>query len=181
MRLERANKTKRHSAESLLRIFLHAISDGKVITRQPLRISNLKGKSLGHSRHHGKVITLVVLQVALALACRSQPLPGKTVAPTPNTSPQPIVMTAPPGFPPAVRGKPYPGIGIVKIINRKEGWVEIDHEEIKDLMPAMEMEFWIRNPALMNGVSVGDKVTFVVVEDKKGEYLTELKRVAPAP
>jgi Cu/Ag efflux protein CusF len=141
----------------------------------------LKGKSLGHSRYNGKVITLVVLQVALGLSCRSQPQPGKTVAPTPNPSPQPIVMTAPPGFPPAVRGKPYPGIGIVKILNRKEGWVEIDHEEIKDLMPAMEMEFWIRNPALMNGVSVGDKVTFVVVEDNKGEYLTELKRVAPAP
>ena len=88
-------------------------------------------------------------------------------------------MTAPPGFPPAVRGKPYPGIGIVKILNRKEGWVEIDHEEIKDLMPAMEMEFWIRDSSLMNGIRVGDRVAFVVVEDNKGEYLTELKTISP--
>lgn len=87
-------------------------------------------------------------------------------------------MTGPPGFPPAVLGKPYPGTGIVKILNRKEGWVEIDHKEIKDLMPAMEMEFWVRNPALMNGIRVGDKVDFVVVEDSKGEYLTKLTRVA---
>jgi Cu/Ag efflux protein CusF len=80
-----------------------------------------------------------------------------------------------------VLGKPYPGTGILKIINRKEGWVEIEHEEIKDLMPAMTMEFWVRkeNRSLMEGVRVGDKVDFVVVEDSKGEYLTELKRVAP--
>ena len=46
-------------------------------------------------------------------------------------------------------------------------------------MPAMQMEFWIRNPSLLNGIRVGDKVDFVVVEDKVGKYLTELKRVAP--
>ena len=46
-------------------------------------------------------------------------------------------------------------------------------------MPAMQMEFSIRDPSLMNGVLVGDKVEFVVFEDNKGQYLTELKRVAP--
>lgn len=134
---------------------------------------------MGHSRHNGKVITMVLLQVALAFSCRPQPQPGKTLAPTPTPSPQPVVMIGPPGFPPAVLGKPYPGTGIVKILNRKEGWVEIDHQEIKDLMPAMEMEFWVRNPLIMNRVRVGDKVDFVVVEDKKGQYVTELKRVPP--
>jgi Cu/Ag efflux protein CusF len=58
--------------------------------------------------------------------------------------------------------------------------VEIEHEDIKDLMPAMTMEFWVRNPSLMTQVRVGDKVDFVVVEDSKGQYLTELKKVAPA-
>jgi Cu(I)/Ag(I) efflux system protein CusF len=88
-------------------------------------------------------------------------------------------MNNPPGFPPTVLGKPYPGTGVVTIINQKEGWVEIEHEEIKDLMPAMQMEFWIRNPSLLRGIRVGDKVDFVVVEDRVGQYLTELKRVAP--
>jgi Cu(I)/Ag(I) efflux system protein CusF len=78
-----------------------------------------------------------------------------------------------------VLGKAYPGTGVVTIINQKEGWVEIEHEEIKDLMPAMQMEFWIRNPSLLKGIRVGDKVDFVVVEDRVGQYLTELKRVAP--
>jgi Cu/Ag efflux protein CusF len=78
-----------------------------------------------------------------------------------------------------VLAKPYPGTGVVTIVNRKEGWVEIEHEEIKDLMPAMQMEFWIRNPALFNDIRVGDKVGFVVVEDKVGQHLTELKRLSP--
>lgn len=120
---------------------------------------------------------LILLLAALALSCQSQPQPGKTAAPTPTNQPA-VQINNPPGFPPVVLGKSYPGTGVVLIVNRKEGWVEIEHEEIKDLMPAMQMEFWIRNPALMNGVRVGDKVDFVVVEDSKGQYLTELKRVA---
>jgi Cu/Ag efflux protein CusF len=118
----------------------------------------------------------VLLPAALALSCRPQPQPGKAVAPTPT--PQFAVRLNPPGFPPAVRGKPYPGTGVVTILNRKEGWVEIEHEEIKDLMPAMTMEFWVRNPSIMKRVRVGDKVDFIVVEDSKGQYITELKRVA---
>jgi Cu/Ag efflux protein CusF len=124
---------------------------------------------------------LVLLPAALILSCQHQPQPGKTVAPSPTPTPAPVVMMYPPGFGPAVLGKPYPGTGIVTIVNRQEGWVEIEHEEIKDLMPAMTMEFWVRKPnrSIMKGVRVGDKVDFVVVEDSKGEYLTELKKVAP--
>jgi Cu/Ag efflux protein CusF len=97
-----------------------------------------------------------------------------------SPTPQPASQIGPPGFPATVLGKPYPGTGIVRILNRKEGWVQIEHEEIKELMPAMTMEFWVRDAALMKGVRVGDKVDFVVVEDSKGQYLTELKRVAAA-
>jgi Cu/Ag efflux protein CusF len=122
---------------------------------------------------------LVLLPAALALCCRPAPQPGRTVAPTATPTPQAAVQINPPGFLPTVLGKPYPGTGIVKLLNPKEGWVEIEHEEIKDLMPAMTMEFWVRNPSLMTQVRVGDKVDFVVVEDRKGQYLTELKKVAP--
>jgi len=88
-------------------------------------------------------------------------------------------MPNPPGFPPTVLGKPYPGTGILTTINLEEGWVAIEHQEIKDLMPAMTMEFWVRNRSLMKGLRVGDKVDFVVVEDRKGQYLKELKKVPP--
>ena len=121
---------------------------------------------------------LVLLPTALALSCRPQPQPEKPVAPSPT--PQVAVQINPPGYPPTVLGKPYPGTGIVKILNLKEGWVEIEHEEIKDLMPAMTMEFWVRNRSIMKGVRVGDKVDFIVVEDRVGQYVRELKKVAPA-
>jgi hypothetical protein len=35
-------------------------------------------------------------------------------------------------MPSPVIGRPYPGAGVIMIINRKEGWVEINHEESKD-------------------------------------------------
>lgn len=65
---------------------------------------------------------------------------------------------------------------MIRIINRKEGWIEIDHEEIKGLMPAMQMEFWVKSKSLFDHVKVGDRVDFVIVETEKGEYLTEIKK-----
>jgi len=125
------------------------------------------------SRKVSLAFWLLVL-AALILSCRARPVKSITSSSTPQTA-----RTIDPllGFPPVVLGKPYPGSGTVKIVNRKEGWVEIDHGEIKDLMPAMEMEFWVRDSSLMDAVRVGDKVDFVVVEDSKGQYLTQLKKV----
>ena len=80
--------------------------------------------------------------------------------------------------------KPYPATGVVALINKKEGWIEINHDEIKDLMPAMQMEFWVKEKSLLDKVKVGDRVDFTVVETKKGEYLIEIKRssgAAPSP
>ena len=76
--------------------------------------------------------------------------------------------------------KPYPATGIVALINKKEGWIEINHDEIKDLMPAMQMEFLVKDKSLLDKVNVGDRVDFTVVETKKGEYLTEIKRSSSA-
>jgi Cu/Ag efflux protein CusF len=78
--------------------------------------------------------------------------------------------------------KAYPATGVVVQINRQEGWIEINHEEIKELMPAMQMEFWVRDKALLDQVKAGDRVDFTVLETTTGEYLTELKRTAaPQP
>jgi Cu/Ag efflux protein CusF len=156
---------------------LRVMSEDKAILPFPYAVLPHERRRVSVTHNMGKLFTLVLLPAALALSCQPQSQPGKTI--TPGATPKPVVQIGPPGFPPAVLGKPYPGTGIVKILNRKEGWVEIDHEEIKDLMPAMEMEFWVRDPSIMDRVRVGDKVDFVVVEDSKGQYLTELKRAAP--
>ncbi|MGZ8847780.1 MAG: copper-binding protein, partial [Pyrinomonadaceae bacterium] len=57
-------------------------------------------------------------------------------------------------------------------------WVEIDHEEIKDLMPAMQMEFNVKDKSLLNDVKAGDRVNFTIVETEKGEFLTAIKKVS---
>ncbi len=42
----------------------------------------------------------------------------------------------------------------------------------------MQMEFWVKKRSLLKSVQVGDHVNFTVVETGKGEYITELKRLA---
>jgi Cu(I)/Ag(I) efflux system protein CusF len=89
-------------------------------------------------------------------------------------------MTGPPGTSLAIVGKPYPGTGVVTLINLKEGWVEINHEPIEGFMPAMQMEWTVEPRSLMRTIRVGDKVDFTVVETGKGEIITSIKRVPPA-
>ncbi len=48
-------------------------------------------------------------------------------------------------------------------------------------MPAMEMEFLLKDKSLVDNIKVGDRVNFVLIETRKGEYLTEIKKVQPAP
>jgi Cu/Ag efflux protein CusF len=80
-------------------------------------------------------------------------------------------------MPLAIVGKPYPAKGVVTVVNFKEGWVEINHEEIKDLMPAMQMEWPVKPKSLMKSIQVGDKVEFTIVETGKGEIITAIKAV----
>jgi len=72
--------------------------------------------------------------------------------------------------------KAYAGTGVVVVVNRKEGWIEINHDDIPNLMPAMQMEFWVKNGSLLDNVKPGDRVDFTIVETAEGEFLTDLKK-----
>jgi Cu/Ag efflux protein CusF len=130
--------------------------------------------------HAGLLIWLPIVTAAiLCAACGPKAQVNKPVA---STSPPPAVVTATPvQYPSAVVGQPYPGTGVVTLINFKEGWIEIRHEEIKGLMPAMEMEWWVTDRSLLKSVQVGDSVDFTVVETGKGEFITRLKRKPADP
>jgi len=117
---------------------------------------------------------LFILIAILFSSCQKQNPETKSASPTPT----PATFAGPPGFPPPVMNKPYPGTGVVVTINRNEGWIEINHEEIKDLMPAMQMEFNVKDKSLLDKAKTGDRVEFTIVETEKGEYLTELKKVS---
>ena len=120
------------------------------------------------------LILLILLPVVLVVSCQRQNQAATPAQPTPATK----TFYGPPGFPPPVMNKPYRGTGVVVLINRKEGWIEINHDEIKGLMPAMQMEFWVKDKSLFDNAKAGDRVDFTIVETEKGEYLTELKRAS---
>ena len=114
----------------------------------------------------------VIVPVLLITSCRKQEQVAQTSQPTPAAT----IPARPPGYPAPVMNQPYPATGVVVLINRKEGWIEINHDEIKGLMPAMQMEFWVKDKSLFDNAKAGDRVDFTIVETEKGEYLTELKR-----
>jgi Cu/Ag efflux protein CusF len=121
------------------------------------------------------LVASFALVLIVCVSCGKQ---SKTVN-IAQPSPQPI--TTPQTSQSPVIGKPYFGTGQIKIINRKEAWVEIDHDEIKDLMPPMTMEYWIKDRSLLNSVRVGEVVDFTVVETGKGEYITSIKKKSGSP
>jgi len=118
---------------------------------------------------------VMILTAALSASCQQPRVNDAPSTPTPPPATAiPLVMPSP------ILGKPYFGTGVITIINRQEGWVEIKHEEIKGLMPAMTMEFLVKQNSLLNDVQVGDRVDFTVVETRKAEYITELKKIQTA-
>lgn len=56
--------------------------------------------------------------------------------------------------------------------------VALDHEEVPGLMPAMKMEFTVRDPALLDGLEPGDRVYARLIAEEAsagGWYLAELR------
>lgn len=70
----------------------------------------------------------------------------------------------------------YNGKGEVTKIDLELGSVEMKHEEIKDLMPAMQMEFFVKDKALLKDLAIGDKVDFVVEYKHPQEIITSIKK-----
>jgi Cu/Ag efflux protein CusF len=76
--------------------------------------------------------------------------------------------------PPAARTYDFPGV--VTSIDVGKPAVTIDHQDVPGLMSAMEMEFPVRDPAILEGLSVGDRVTGEFQVDPSGQVVTRLKR-----
>ena len=119
---------------------------------------------------------LVTLILTVSMGCRSPSTAENPPAETPTPTPA-VAAKNPLAYPSPVIGRPYPGTGVVGVINIEEGWIQIEHEEVKDLMPAMTMEFWVKDKSLLKKVKTGDKVDFEIVETGKGQYITSLKRL----
>lgn len=113
--------------------------------------------------HKSRVILAGVAFTLLA-ACGNGPAPNTPSAPTPS------------GPAAAVQPNSFQGVGVVKGLNPKAPAIEIDHEEIVGLMPAMQMEFPVTDGALLNGLAINDHIDFTVVDQTGEMKVTAIKK-----
>jgi Cu/Ag efflux protein CusF len=107
----------------------------------------------------------ICLMLVLIPACGSN-----HAGPSQSSNPTPAGPAA------AVQTTSYQGEGVVKGLNPKLPAIEIDHQEIVGLMPAMQMEFPVTETALLNGLAVNDRIDFTV-ESGTGEMkVTAIKK-----
>jgi Cu/Ag efflux protein CusF len=72
----------------------------------------------------------------------------------------------------------FQGNGVVTAIDAETGSLTVNHQEIKGLMPAMEMLFNVDPRSLSDGVKPGDRIEFSV--ENKTYTIRDLKVVEHA-
>ena len=70
----------------------------------------------------------------------------------------------------------YNGKGTVTKINLDLVSVGLNHEDIEGLMPAMQMEFYVTDKALLKGLAVGDRVDFIIEYKGGRETINSIKK-----
>ena len=110
-----------------------------------------------------RFILIVLAAVLCAFACRprSETPAEKPVSPAQKSSGQ---------------DSTYHGAGVVKSMDARRPSIEIDHEDIKDLMPAMTMDFYVKDASLLKGLQPGDKIEFTMVNGVGGLKITEINK-----
>jgi Cu/Ag efflux protein CusF len=72
--------------------------------------------------------------------------------------------------------KLYEVRGKVVAVNSAKPAVTLDHEDIPGLMKAMQMEFAVEDPKLLEGIKVGDQVQGRLKKAESGYVLTQLEK-----
>ena len=135
------------------------------------------------------IFAFALFSIALA-ACQqgaAPPAPNQVLKPTTNVSsgntPNALPSAAPnnstnaaPTASDKTKIKTYDGKGVVTKINLELVSVELDHEEIKGLMPKMTMEFYVKEKAQLERLKVGDTVDFVLEDNAGAEQIINIKK-----
>jgi Cu/Ag efflux protein CusF len=103
--------------------------------------------------------TFILFLLILAAAACQQTTPSAKWT-MPSETPQPTASVPKNGN--------YNSKGVVTKIDLKDVTVELDHEEIKGVMPPMKMMFYVKEKSELEKLKVGDKVEFVL-EYKDGQ------------
>jgi Cu/Ag efflux protein CusF len=121
-----------------------------------------------HDARHHLTIALMLSLLTCAIACQpkqAEPQSNRATATQNQADPskQPDV-------------KYHHGVGVITKITPQDPSIVIDHEEIKDYMAAMKMEYNVKDKSLLDSLQPGDKVDFTV-EDKQGTgVISEIKK-----
>lgn len=112
--------------------------------------------------------------------------PLQTPTPKPSATSSPAQSPTPVGSTPSPATNPSPtpqsnvklgkAKGVVTKIDLDLGSIELDHEDIPGIMPPMIMEFYVKDKILLNGLKVGDKVSFTLEKRGSQETIIELKK-----
>lgn len=117
-----------------------------------------------------KIFIFFVLIFSFAFsACEKNVSENKsqTVKSTPNSTINPTKTP---------KNGTYNGKGKVTKINLELVSVELDHEEIKDLMPRMIMEFFVMEKGELGKLKIGDQVDFVLEYKDGQEKITRIEK-----
>src|SRR5262245_41836440 len=68
------------------------------------------------------------------------------------------------------------GVGTVESIEREISTVQLDHEEIKDMMPAMNMPYRVKDASQLDAVAPGDKVEFWLEPTPTGLVVIKIQK-----
>ena len=90
-----------------------------------------------------------------------------------TTKPTPLLAVAHKGD---VKNGDYPGRGKITRINAELGSVEMNHEEIPGVMPAMLMEFYVSDKKMLDGLRVGDAIDFTLHYKDRSETITAISK-----
>lgn len=113
----------------------------------------------------------MVLAAVFTIGCGEKAKPSNTVVKTaPTPAPTPAATSVPP------KDGDFPGKGKVTKINNELGSVELNHEEIVGVMPAMIMEFYVSDKAMLKGLAVGDQVDFVLRQKGGSETIVKITK-----
>jgi Cu/Ag efflux protein CusF len=111
-----------------------------------------------------RLLTITLLFISAIPAC--SPITSKS-----NTADQQSGPAA------AVQTKTFVGVGFVSAVKPESSVVELNHDEIKGLMPAMQMEFHVKDKSLLTGLASGDRVEFTVEYGVGGIVITGVKKI----
>lgn len=72
---------------------------------------------------------------------------------------------------------PITGVGTVTAVDAAAGTISLDHEPIAAInWPAMSMHFTAENPAMLQGIAVGDRVSFEIKSATEPSVVTMVQK-----